>query len=312
MRDLIDDLGLDLESIGAALRAVTVSIEGASPRPGRPRAAAPQRDRRDGRRGAGIIWASDGTIVTNAHVATGQAATIGLADGRTAPARVIVRDERRDLALLRADTDAFGGTLPAAAIGEPSKLRAGDVVLALGHPLGVEHALAMGVVHASPHADHSAYIVADIRLAPGNSGGPLADARGRIIGVTSMVAGGLGVAVSVDAVRDMIVGAAPRPALGAELRPVRVRAPTGSAQSTVALLVLGLDPRGAAARGGIMQGDLLFGHDGRPFASALDLLRLLHDAGPGASVSLDIGRGGLRMTCDITLGAAVGARRRAA
>lgn len=187
--------------------------------------------------------------------------------------RVALRDERRDLALLRLDPDSIQGTLPAATIGEPSQLRPADVVVALGHPLGVEHALALGVVHAAPNTDHSPYVVADIKLAPGNSGGPLTDARGRIVGVNSMIVGGLGVAISVDAVRGMLA---------------------------------------AAARAGIIQGDLLFGHAGQPFTSPSDLERLLRDAGPGAVLRLDVGRGGKRMTCDVTLGPALDAGRRAA
>jgi serine protease Do len=308
MTHLIDNIGEELDTIAARLRGVTVSVERASTRGGS------RRSRRDGHegQGAGIIWSPDGTIVTNAHVVTGESATIRLADGRTTTARVAVRDERRDLALLLADLTDIHDTLPAATIGEPSQLRPGDVVLALGHPLGVEHALALGVVHAAPNADHSPYVVADIKLAPGNSGGPLTDARGRIVGVNSMIVGGLGVAISVDAVRHMLAAAAPRPVLGAQLRPVRVRVPVGSPESSSALLVLGVDPRGAAARAGIIQGDLLFGHAGSPFTSPFDLERVLRDAGPGAILRLDVGRGGKRMVCDVTLGAALDVGRRAA
>lgn len=291
MTDLIHDIGHELDAIARALRSVTVTV---------------------GRHGAGIIWSADGTIVTNAHVATKDSAAITLADGQRTTARTVARDQRRDLALLRVDPDSLREELPAAIIGEPSQLRAGDVVLALGHPLGVEHALAMGVVHAAPNVDHSPYVVADIKLAPGNSGGPLTDVFGRIIGVNSMIVGGLGVAVSVDTVRAMMLAASPRPVLGAHLRPVRVRVPVGSTDTTAALLVLDVDPGGAATRGGIIQGDLLLGHAGRPFTSPSDLTRLLRNAGPGANLRLDVGRGGKKIVCDVTLGVALDVGRRAA
>ena len=177
----------DLTRIAAMLQRSTVLIETA----GRTRG-----------HGSGIIWSNDGLLVTNAHVAQSGTAAVTLADGTTTTARLVARDPRRDLALLRVGTDALTGG--AAVIGDPSTLRPGDVVLALGHPLGVPHALALGVVHTVTHSAKAPYVAADIRLAPGNSGGPLADARGRVVGVNCMVAGGLGVAVSVDAVRRLV------------------------------------------------------------------------------------------------------------
>jgi serine protease Do len=304
---LTETLGEDLDHVALLLRAVTVVVRSSPARGG-----GPAREGSSGQ-GAGIVWSPDGTIVTNAHVAVGNAAGITLADGRTADARLVARDQRRDLALLRIDTSRFGDSpLPTPVIGDPSTLRPGDVVVGLGHPLGVEHAFAMGVVHAAPDVDRTPYIVADIRLAPGNSGGPLADARGRIVGVNSMIVGGLGVAVSVDAVRSLVAAAAPRPVLGVELRPVRVRVPVGSPNTSVAMLVTTLDPRGAAARAGIRQGDLLLGHAGHAFRSPADLPELLRDAGSDSTLRFDVGRGGRQIVCEVQLGAAVGRARRAA
>jgi serine protease Do len=180
----------DLGRIAALLRRCTVRIETA----GRGRG-----------HGSGIIWSDEGLLVTNAHVAQTGTAAVTLADGTTSTARLVARDPRRDLALLRLAPDALvGRAASAAVIGDPSTLRTGDVVLALGHPLGVPHALALGVVHTVTHSARAPYVAADIRLAPGNSGGPLADARGRVVGVNCMVVGGLGVAVSVDAVRRLL------------------------------------------------------------------------------------------------------------
>ncbi len=184
----------DLTGVAEALRRVTVviSIESTSRRGG------------PSGRGSGIIWSSDGTIVTNAHVATADRAVITLADGRRANGRVAARDVRRDLALLRLDRNAFSDALPVPVLRRPETLRPGELVLALGHPFGVEHALAIGVVHVAPSGERSPYVAADIRLAPGNSGGPLADARGRVVGVNAMIVGGLGVAISTDVVRRLV------------------------------------------------------------------------------------------------------------
>jgi serine protease Do len=180
-------LNEDLARIAASLRRCTVLVETG----GRTRG-----------HGSGIIWSNDGLLVTNAHVAQAGTAAVTLADGTTTTARLVARDPRRDLALLRVGADLLTGD--AAVIGDPSTLRTGDVVLALGHPLGVPHALALGVVHTVTHSAKAPYVAADIRLAPGNSGGPLADAKGRVVGVNCMVIGGLGVAVSVDAVRRLV------------------------------------------------------------------------------------------------------------
>ena len=136
--------------------------------------------------GAGVIWHPDGLILTNAHVAH-RDVTVVLADGRARSARLVARDPQRDLAALL--VDATG--LPAARIGDSAALRVGELVLAVGNPLGLVRALSAGLVHAvGPRAIH-----ADLRLAPGNSGGPLADARGRVVGLNAMSVGGLAVAV---------------------------------------------------------------------------------------------------------------------
>ena len=194
----LTDYAIDeLAGVAESLRRVTVVISTESP------------SRRAGSsgRGSGIIWSSDGTIVTNAHVATVDRAVITFGDGRRATASVVARDSRRDLALLRVDRKAIVEPLPGPVLRRPTTLKPGELVVALGHPFGVEHALAIGVVHVAPDAQRSPYVVADIRLAPGNSGGPLADANGRVVGVNSMIVGGLGVAISTDIVRQLIARA---------------------------------------------------------------------------------------------------------
>lgn len=149
--------------------------------------------------GSGIIWSANGLIVTNAHVARTEHATVVLWDGRTFDGVVTAHDPRRDLATIAIDPGST--VLTTAAIGHPTDLRTGDVVVALGHPWGITGAIALGIVHlVETRRGAPRWIRADIRLAPGNSGGPLADARGRVVGVNTLIAGGLGVAVPTTTV----------------------------------------------------------------------------------------------------------------
>ena len=125
-----------------------------------------------------------------------------LADGRAFTARVTARDPRRDLALLALSANDLEPALRADARG----LRPGELLVALGHPLGVANAAALGVVHRAPtgEAGPGGWLQADIRLAPGNSGGPLADASGRVVGINAMIAGGLGIAVPTHVIEQFV------------------------------------------------------------------------------------------------------------
>lgn len=179
---MISGLGTDLSALAERLRASTVAV-------------------RLGRRGAGsgVVWSRDGAIVTNAHVASAPLAEVELADGRRYAGRVLLRDARRDLALLRIDAD----DLVPLERRDPATLRVGEMLVALGYPHGVPNALTMGIAHALP----GRFVSADLRLAPGNSGGPLADVAGRLVGINSMVvAGNLALAVPSDAVARFLAG----------------------------------------------------------------------------------------------------------
>jgi serine protease Do len=145
-----------------------------------------------GGHGAGVIWSSDGLIVTNAHV-TNKTSTVRLEDGRSCRAELISRDRKSDLCLLHIPLPG----ITSARLRDSRSLRAGEVVVAVGHPFGETGAVSFGIVHTACAGN---LIEADIRLAPGNSGGPLADAAGRVVGVNCMVANGMGVAVSHAAI----------------------------------------------------------------------------------------------------------------
>ena len=154
-----------------------------------------------GSSGSGVVWRRDGIVVTNAHVARHSRLVVELHDGSTHRARLMARDDRRDVAVLQLER----GGLTVPDFGDPALLRPGALVLAAGYPFGHHPAVTVGVAHAAGPAlgEPPRQLLADIQLYPGNSGGPLADARGRVIGVNAMIVSGLGVAIArgeVDAV----------------------------------------------------------------------------------------------------------------
>lgn len=151
--------------------------------------------------GAGVVWPG-GIVITNAHVATERRVTLILPDGSTTEGETVWRDPARDLAAV---TGPGLAEVPPAEPGDPGRVRAGALVFAIGHPWGVRDAVSVGVFHrVGPVAEglgvpdavrRQSWVQAAVRLAPGNSGGPIADAGGRVIGVSAMIAGGLALAV---------------------------------------------------------------------------------------------------------------------
>ena len=158
--------------------------------------------RLDGSAGSGFTWGFD-LVVTNAHVARADRLEVRLPDGQVRSARVRLADSVRDLAVL----DVPGLGLPAVQRRDPRLLRPGEALFAIGHPLGIRHALSSGILHGlGPLPDgypvaaqvrRRVWVQADLRLAPGNSGGPLADSEGRVVGINTMIVGGLALAVPV-------------------------------------------------------------------------------------------------------------------
>ncbi|MEH2070427.1 MAG: trypsin-like peptidase domain-containing protein [Nostoc sp.] len=148
--------------------------------------------------GSGVIWHSDGLIITNAHVAISNRATIKLSDGRVFGAVRVHFDPQQDLAALR----IVATDLTAATIGNSQALRVGELVLAVGNPFGDSGAVTTGIIYAN----NPGMVVADLQLYPGNSGGPLADCLGRVVGINTMIANGLAVAVSTSTVNRFLQG----------------------------------------------------------------------------------------------------------
>jgi serine protease Do len=225
--------------------------------------------------GSGLIWSSEGLIVTNAHVVHGPNVCVQLWDGREFDASVTARDPRRDLAALRINANS----LPAACPADSSQLRPGELAIAIGNPLGFVGALTTGVIHAIGPLralGSQTWVQATVRLAPGNSGGPLADARGHVIGVNTMVAGRLALAIPSNAVRDFLA-AGPRSAwLGVAVHPVRLPRANGH---KFGLVLLEVEPGSPAAQASLMAGDILLGTEEKPFQSIDDLAKAMDGQG---------------------------------
>lgn len=240
-------------------------------------------DRGESGSGSGVIWDSLGLIVTNAHVLRRGNARVELWDGRVFPATVHSRDDRRDIAALRINTFA----LPAASRGDSSALRTGELVMAVGNPLGFVGALTTGVVHAIGPLrglGRRTWVQADVRLAPGNSGGPLADAQGRVVGLNTMiVAGGLALAVPSNTVEEFLRRGA-GVTLGVTVRPVRTRA------GRVGLMVLEIERGSPAEIASLLPGDILTAANGSVFSSSEDLSDAI-DTAAGGVLALKFMRG---------------------
>ena len=155
--------------------------------------------------GAGTIWRADGLIATNHHVAPDAGAEVVLADGRRFSARVVARDVENDLALL----EIAANELPVLPNGDARRMRAGELVLAVGNPFGLRAAVTMGVLSVAllelGGGQPRELIRADVRLEPGYSGGPLVDAGGRVIGLNAMVSGSLALAVPSHLVERLAI-----------------------------------------------------------------------------------------------------------
>jgi len=257
--------------------------EGLSPTAERVRAYTVQVEGRGRGAGSGIIWNRDGVVITNAHVVRRSGARITLSDGRHLDATLAARDPQLDLALL---TTGVGG-LPAATIGNSDSLRVGELVLAVGSPYGQPGTVTVGIVHAG---ETRRWIQSDLRLAPGNSGGPLADAQGRVIGINTMVVSRLALAIPSNIVARFVARRGkPAQRLGVTVQPVTT--------PQFGLLILEIETDGPAQHAGLHIGDVLIGAAGRAFEAPFDLALALEAA--ESRLRLDILRGGRPVTTEV-------------
>lgn len=227
--------------------------------------------------GSGVLL-DGGRIITNAHVVgTSLLVTVESWEGRTLEGRVLRVDGRRDLALVSAP-DLAGS--PPLALGDSDLLRPGTPVIAIGHPLGFVGAASSGVVHRIGRApDH--WIMADLHLAPGNSGGPLANFRGEVVGINTMVLAGapsrLALAIPSRLVqRFLSIGERGR-VLGVSVRPVRLRG-SAAANPRVGLMLMEVVAGSSADGASLLVGDILLEANGRTLSAPEHLEDLLAHA----------------------------------
>lgn len=249
---------------------------------------------RDGRRGSGsgVVWAPN-IVITNHHVVQRETAEVVYGDGRQVTGTVMARDPQNDIVALSVE-----GAPDPVSIGDSLALRVGQLVMAIGHPLGVENAVTTGIISALPTAaDPRSLIRSDLHLNPGNSGGPLFAADGAVIGINSMVAGpGTALSVPSNTVQALLARASGRtPHLGLELTgvmlPASIRARFGGMAAT-GLLVTGVEPRSAADTAGVFPGDIVIGVGDQDARHPLRLGEALARAGNAQPLNLRLIRGG--------------------
>jgi S1-C subfamily serine protease len=265
--------------------------------------------------GSGVVITPDGFVLTSAHVLGKNTSGIAiLSDGRELPFDVSGTDGLSDLGLVRVRGDG----LTAAELGDAEHLRVGELVVAVGSPMGLSGSVTAGVVSAldrslPARAGETVRVVenviqTDAALNPGNSGGALSDRRGRVVGINTAVAGmGLGLAVPINEASRRIIGALMRDGrvrrayLGIAGNP-RVLAPrdrvaTGRESGVHVAEVIADGP---AAKGGIRADDVIVEVNGQPVATAADLQRLMYDEAIGRSITVRVQRGSHTLDLDVT------------
>lgn len=261
--------------------------------------------------GAGVIWRSDGGIVTNFHVVahTRGEVQVLLQDGRELTGKVVSQNPTLDLAMVEVDAQ----DLPAALVADSSTLRVGELVFAVGHPWGQRDYLTAGIVSGLgsigvPHTGRTAqYIRSDVNLAPGNSGGPLLNSRGEVVGINAMVFGGdMGVAIPSHIASAWVAGPPSRRVrLGVGVRPVElpgVESDYSWQGRAAGLLVTDIEADGPAHQAGVLVGDVLLAASGQPVPDGEALLHVLSSKSARERVVLHVIRGEGMKEIDVELG----------
>ena len=267
--------------------------------------------------GSGFLISADGIILTNAHVVDGaKEVTVKLSDHREFKARVLGSDRSSDIAVLKIDAR----DLPSVRVGNSDKLGVGDYVLAIGEPFGLEETATAGIVSAKgrslPGDGYVPFIQTDAAVNPGNSGGPLFDAEGNVVGINAQIYSnsggyqGVSFAIPINLavqVKDQIVktGKVSHARLGIEIQTLdqsladsfKLPAPNGA-------LVAKVEPDSAAAHAGIKVGDVILKYDGETIVDAGQLSAHVGQAMPGDKASLEIWREGKTSTVTATIGSA--------
>lgn len=276
---------------------------------------APQPDYKSQSLGSGFIISSDGYILTNAHVVSdADEVIVKLSDKREFKARIIGADKRTDVALVK--IEATG--LPKVTVGEPSKLKVGEWVAAIGSPFGLENTMTAGIVSAKgralPQENFVPFIQTDVAINPGNSGGPLFNLAGEVVGINSQIYSrsggsmGLSFAIPIDVAIDISnqlksTGKITRGWLGIAIQELtKELAESFGMKNTNGALVAGVEKNSPADKGGLDAGDVITKFDGKPIVTSADLPRAVGATKPGKIAAVEILRKGSAKTLSIGVG----------
>ena len=265
--------------------------------------------------GSGFIVSPDGYIITNAHVvAVADEVTVRLTDRREFSAKVIGADTYTDIALIKIDAQ----DLPTVKIRDPNQLRPGEWGVAIGSPFGLENSATAGIVSATSRAvggdSPVPFIQTDVAVNPGNSGGPLFNMRGEVVGVNSMIFSrtggymGLSFAIPIDVaanVRDQLIktGRVVRGRIGIAVQDVTAPlAESFGLEKPQGALVSQIEPKSPADQAGLKTGDIIMGVGGQPVDRSVDVSRAIAQMQPGTTTKLDVWRNGKRQRLDVKIG----------
>jgi len=267
--------------------------------------------------GSGFIISADGYILTNNHVVDGaDEVTVRLQDRRTLTAKVVGTDPKYDIALLKIND---GGSLPAVSIGDSRSLKAGQWVLAIGSPFGFDYTVTQGIVSAvgrnlgQQDQPYTSFIQTDVPINRGNSGGPLFNLQGQVVGINSQIYSNTGnymgvsfsipIDVAMSAIQQLKTkGYVSRGVLGVEVQPVTDdMAKAFKLSNATGAAVVSVTAGSAAERAGIQAGDIILSYDGKPLMQASDLPPLVGMTKPGTKVPLQILRGGAKQNIEVAI-----------
>ena len=278
---------------------------------GLPQMGQPPAQRTERGQGSGVIFQSDGLILTNAHVVERtDRVTVGLQNGQRVEGKVVGLDRLTDLAVVRL---VGGGGWPVAPLGNSDALQVGDWAIAVGNPFGLDNTVTLGIV-SSLNRNATKLGITDKRLDliqtdaainPGNSGGPLLNAEGEVVGINTLVrsgpGAGLGFAIPINRARSIAqqlvtTGRVSHPMIGVGLDVVRIgeggTAPTG-------VRIASLQPGGPAERAGLRRDDLIVAVAGRPVSIPVDVINAVEAGGVGRPLVITIERSGGRQTLEV-------------
>jgi len=266
--------------------------------------------------GSGFMISSDGYILTNAHVVDKvDEVTVKLADKREFRAKVVGSDSRTDVALIKINAEG----LPRATLGNPDKLRVGEWVLAIGAPFGFENSVTAGIVSAIgrslPQENYVPFIQTDVAVNPGNSGGPLFNMKGEVVGMNSQIISrsggymGLSFAIPIDVAMDVAEqlksrGSVSRGRIGVVIQQVTADlADSFGLNKAEGALVADVEAGSPADKAGLKVSDIILKYNGRPVANSIDLPRMVGASKPGSRANLSVWRKGEMHEIGITVGA---------